>query len=150
MAGVEGFEPPNAGTRNQCLTTWRHPIMLSVLSVSSNNLAVVDEYRVTGAIVANEGWFANIRFAAGYSAGLFWRYSLVFFSSACLLSSDWSISDDWFLERESDQKVRPTKANITTIITPPTIILSLCSCISLVYRIIMLMICSPRCQEGFL
>ena len=26
MAGVEGFEPPNAGTRNQCLTTWRHPI----------------------------------------------------------------------------------------------------------------------------
>lgn len=25
MAGVEGFEPPNAGTRNQCLTTWRHP-----------------------------------------------------------------------------------------------------------------------------
>ena len=26
MAGVEGFEPPNAGTRTQCLTTWRHPI----------------------------------------------------------------------------------------------------------------------------
>jgi hypothetical protein len=26
MAGMEGFEPPNAGTRNQCLTTWRHPI----------------------------------------------------------------------------------------------------------------------------
>lgn len=26
LAGVEGFEPPNAGTRTQCLTTWRHPI----------------------------------------------------------------------------------------------------------------------------
>ena len=26
LAGMEGFEPPNAGTRNQCLTTWRHPI----------------------------------------------------------------------------------------------------------------------------
>jgi type II secretory pathway pseudopilin PulG len=25
MAGDEGFEPPNAGTRNQCLTTWRIP-----------------------------------------------------------------------------------------------------------------------------
>jgi hypothetical protein len=25
MAGMEGFEPPNAGTRTQCLTTWRHP-----------------------------------------------------------------------------------------------------------------------------
>ena len=25
LAGMEGFEPPNAGTRNQCLTTWRHP-----------------------------------------------------------------------------------------------------------------------------
>ncbi len=26
LAGEEGFEPPNAGTRNQCLTTWRLPI----------------------------------------------------------------------------------------------------------------------------
>ena len=26
LAGVEGFEPPHAGTRTQCLTTWRHPI----------------------------------------------------------------------------------------------------------------------------
>ncbi len=23
--GVEGFEPPNGGTKNRCLTTWRHP-----------------------------------------------------------------------------------------------------------------------------
>jgi DNA invertase Pin-like site-specific DNA recombinase len=25
MAGMEGFEPPNASTKNWCLTTWRHP-----------------------------------------------------------------------------------------------------------------------------
>ena len=25
LAGMEGLEPPNAGTKNQCLTTWRHP-----------------------------------------------------------------------------------------------------------------------------
>ncbi|CDK14681.1 hypothetical protein LA635_1057 [Erwinia amylovora LA635] len=25
MAGVQGFEPRNAGIRNQSLTTWRHP-----------------------------------------------------------------------------------------------------------------------------
>jgi hypothetical protein len=25
MAGMEGFEPPNGGTRTRCLTTWRHP-----------------------------------------------------------------------------------------------------------------------------
>ena len=25
LAGDEGFEPPNTGTRNQCLTTWRIP-----------------------------------------------------------------------------------------------------------------------------
>ncbi len=25
MAGVEGFEPPNAGTKSRCLTTWPHP-----------------------------------------------------------------------------------------------------------------------------
>ena len=29
LAGMEGFEPPNAGTRNQCLTTWRHPINIT-------------------------------------------------------------------------------------------------------------------------
>ena len=27
MAGMEGLEPPNAGTKNQCLTTWRRPIV---------------------------------------------------------------------------------------------------------------------------
>ena len=26
LAGMEGFEPPNARTRTWCLTTWRHPI----------------------------------------------------------------------------------------------------------------------------
>ena len=25
LAGMEGFEPPNVGTKNRCLTTWRHP-----------------------------------------------------------------------------------------------------------------------------
>ena len=25
LAGMEGFEPPNGGTRTRCLTTWRHP-----------------------------------------------------------------------------------------------------------------------------
>jgi hypothetical protein len=25
MAGEEGFEPPNAGTKTQCLTTWPLP-----------------------------------------------------------------------------------------------------------------------------
>ncbi len=25
LAGVEGFEPPNAWTKTMCLTTWRHP-----------------------------------------------------------------------------------------------------------------------------
>ncbi|CRH33025.1 Uncharacterized protein BN1183_AO_00770 [Pantoea ananatis] len=25
LAGVQGFEPRNAGIRNQCLTAWRHP-----------------------------------------------------------------------------------------------------------------------------
>lgn len=25
MAGMEGFEPPNAWTKTRCLTTWPHP-----------------------------------------------------------------------------------------------------------------------------
>ncbi len=27
MAGAEGFEPPNGGTKIHCLTTWRRPIV---------------------------------------------------------------------------------------------------------------------------
>ena len=28
MAGTEGFEPPNAGTKTRCLTTWRRPTVI--------------------------------------------------------------------------------------------------------------------------
>ena len=28
MAGMAGFEPAHTGTKNRCLTTWRHPIVL--------------------------------------------------------------------------------------------------------------------------
>ena len=28
LAGVPGFEPGNAGIKNQCLTAWRYPIRL--------------------------------------------------------------------------------------------------------------------------
>ena len=30
VAGDEGFEPPNGGTRTHCLTTWRIPSIHSV------------------------------------------------------------------------------------------------------------------------
>ncbi len=33
LAGVEGFEPPNDGTRTRCLTTWRHPILREILEI---------------------------------------------------------------------------------------------------------------------
>jgi hypothetical protein len=29
---VEGFEPPNGGTKTRSLTTWRHPILKSLVS----------------------------------------------------------------------------------------------------------------------
>ena len=32
LAGDEGFEPPNARTRTWCLTTWRIPSELSLVS----------------------------------------------------------------------------------------------------------------------
>jgi hypothetical protein len=28
--GEEGFEPPNVGTKNQCLTAWRRPNILKI------------------------------------------------------------------------------------------------------------------------
>ena len=30
VAGAEGFEPPNAGTKTRCLTTWPRPTFLSL------------------------------------------------------------------------------------------------------------------------
>ena len=37
LAGMEGFEPPNAWTRTTCLTTWRHPnTYLSTLKSIAN------------------------------------------------------------------------------------------------------------------
>ena len=29
MAGAEGFEPPNVGTKNRCLTTWPRPSVVA-------------------------------------------------------------------------------------------------------------------------
>lgn len=54
LAGMEGFEPPNAGTRNQCLTTWRHPninvkcSLASVLDVSGPSAGTIYDFVVTG------------------------------------------------------------------------------------------------------
>ena len=39
MAGMEGFEPPNASTKNWCLTTWRHPNTLEEYSILDNVFA---------------------------------------------------------------------------------------------------------------
>ena len=39
MAGVPGFEPGNADTKNRCLTTWRHPnegAEIATLAVAGN------------------------------------------------------------------------------------------------------------------
>ena len=38
LAGMEGFEPPNASTKNWCLTTWRHPINKSSTLYLKNTL----------------------------------------------------------------------------------------------------------------
>ena len=39
VAGVPGFEPGNADTKNRCLTTWRHPnegAEIATLAVAGN------------------------------------------------------------------------------------------------------------------
>ena len=40
MDGVEGFEPPNDGTKNRCLTAWRYPNFLSggIISIIKKNV----------------------------------------------------------------------------------------------------------------
>lgn len=59
MAGEEGFEPPNAGTKTQCLTTWRLP-----------NAGRVERYKnvsllVTDVIIRNfDGFAKGLRVAA--------------------------------------------------------------------------------------
>ena len=38
MAGMEGFEPPNAWTKTMCLTTWRHPTSPFILTKRANKI----------------------------------------------------------------------------------------------------------------
>jgi hypothetical protein len=38
---VEGFEPPNGGTKTRCLTTWRHPIQLSCHGLVCNSVIAI-------------------------------------------------------------------------------------------------------------
>lgn len=45
MAGVGGFEPPNAGIKTRCLATWRHPS--SRLDQAALWLTVPSYYLVT-------------------------------------------------------------------------------------------------------
>lgn len=33
LAGTAGFEPANAGTKTQCLTTWRRPIIARTMTI---------------------------------------------------------------------------------------------------------------------
>ena len=50
LAGMEGFEPPNGGTRTRCLTTWRHPIGKTILAKKLRKIKLVDFlFRVFGA-----------------------------------------------------------------------------------------------------
>jgi hypothetical protein len=39
MAGDEGFEPPNVGTKSRCLTTWRIPSMTPMYYTSTEVIA---------------------------------------------------------------------------------------------------------------
>lgn len=42
MAGAEGFEPSNAGTKTQCLTAWRRPIEINSFAETAElNLTTV-------------------------------------------------------------------------------------------------------------
>lgn len=46
MAGMEGFEPPNDGIKNRCLTTWRHPIYTknNYIVISKSYLMINKDY----------------------------------------------------------------------------------------------------------
>ena len=33
LAGTAGFEPANAGTKTQCLTTWRRPTIVRTMTI---------------------------------------------------------------------------------------------------------------------
>ena len=46
LAGDEGFEPPNGGTRTHCLTTWRIPNGLNYFNtiISKMQKSVISEY----------------------------------------------------------------------------------------------------------
>ncbi len=68
--GVEGFEPPNGGTKNRCLTTWRHPNTIresqfkeAILPDALNFLQAYTEFRMKIVHLATE--FAPFAKAGG-------------------------------------------------------------------------------------
>ena len=65
MAGVDGFEPSSAGTKNQCLAAWLHPNLLSSSQVICFLQIYFEFKRVTGDNIAEEIKFANRIFALG-------------------------------------------------------------------------------------
>lgn len=42
-AGIEGFEPPNAGIRIQCLTAWRYPNVFNFCRFVSATMIIIYE-----------------------------------------------------------------------------------------------------------
>jgi hypothetical protein len=55
MAGAEGFEPPNASTKNWCLTTWRRPIALTDFTVFG-----------TASQIYGHGWYNRSMYGADH------------------------------------------------------------------------------------
>ena len=45
MAGDEGFEPPNGGTRTRCLTTWRIPKLVLLYHIVRKNAIMILSWR---------------------------------------------------------------------------------------------------------
>lgn len=84
VAGMEGFEPPNAGTRTQCLTTWRHPTVLYGVTcrVDSTNCTTTRDETQEGTRLS-----LFVVFAVGLN-GLLWCDNLSFFSRNCFTSKE--------------------------------------------------------------
>ncbi len=66
MAGMEGFEPPNAGTRTQCLTTWRHPISSTNCTINVSLAQELATHRLSylaSGVFTDRAFFESVKYS---------------------------------------------------------------------------------------
>ena len=60
MAGADGFEPANVGSKNRCLTTWRRPKTLKMLITIINMIIFTQKTQIVNSVLEQKIFYQKI------------------------------------------------------------------------------------------